>query len=138
MIIYDLKCREGHTFEGWFTNREAFEHQKAEGLIACPVCGDSDASLVPSLPAIVGREARAAVKKPDTVPAAVKTLRDVCEYIQKNFDDVGEKFADVARRIHKGEEDRRNIRGTTTQSEEETLREEGVPFIKIPLPKYDG
>lgn len=138
MIVYDLKCRDGHTFEGWFKNREIFERQKAEGLIACPVCGDSDAAVVPASPAIVGREARAAGKKPETAGSAAKTFREVCEYIQKNFDDVGEKFADVARRIHNGEEDRRNIRGTTTPGEEETLRDEGVPFIKIPLPKFDG
>ena len=138
MIIYDLKCRDGHTFEGWFKNREVFERQKAGGLIACPICGDTDATLVPTSPAIMGREARAVEKKPETAGGAPKTLREVCEYIQKNFDDVGDKFADVARRIHHGEEDRRNIRGTTTQSEEETLREEGVPFIKIPLPKLDS
>ena len=51
---------------------------------------------------------------------------------------MGDKFAEVALRIHHGEEDGRNIRGTTTGSEEETLREEGVQFIKIPLPKFDG
>jgi hypothetical protein len=60
------------------------------------------------------------------------------EYIHKNFDNVGDKFAEVALRIHHGEEDSRNIRGTATGSEEETLREEGVQFIKMPLPKFDG
>jgi hypothetical protein len=138
MIIYDLRCRGEHTFEGWFKNREIFERQRTEGLIACPVCGDTDPVQVPTPPAIMGCEARAAGKKPETGRTALKTLQDVCEYVQKNFDDVGEKFADTALRIHHGEEDRRNIRGTTTQSEEQTLREEGVPFIKIPLPKYDG
>ena len=68
----------------------------------------------------------------------LKVLREFQEYIHKNFDDVGEKFAEVALRIHHGEEDGRNIRGTTTGSEEENLREEGVQFIKIPLPKFDA
>ena len=27
MIIYDLKCRDGHKFEGWFKDRGAFEEQ---------------------------------------------------------------------------------------------------------------
>ena len=68
----------------------------------------------------------------------LKILREFQEYIHKNFDDVGDKFAEVALRIHHGEEDKRNIKGTTTQSEEETLRDEGVRFIKLPLPKFDA
>ena len=56
----------------------------------------------------------------------------------KNFDDVGERFAEVALKIHRGEEQKRNIRGVTTDKEEETLREEGVEFMKIPAPKFDS
>jgi hypothetical protein len=60
------------------------------------------------------------------------------EYLDKNFDDVGKKFAEVALRIHHGEEEGRNIKGITTENEEETLREEGVQFFKIPVPKFDS
>ncbi|MBN2539607.1 MAG: DUF1178 family protein, partial [Deltaproteobacteria bacterium] len=52
--------------------------------------------------------------------------------------DVGSKFAEVALKIHFGEEDSRNIKGTTTEREEAVLKEEGVPFVKIPIPKFDG
>ena len=76
--------------------------------------------------------------KTECSTVAAEDIRELHEYIQKNFDNVGDKFAEVALRIHHGEEDGRNIRGTTTGSEEETLREEGVQFIKISLPKYDG
>jgi hypothetical protein len=138
VIIYDLRCQNGHKFEGWFKDRGGFEQQKAQKLIACPVCGDTDAVMVPTSPVIMGRDARSAEKKPSTQVSTLKVLQEFQEYIHKNFDDVGEKFADVALRIHHGEEDRRNIRGTTTRSEEETLQEEGVPFVKIPLPKFDG
>ena len=51
---------------------------------------------------------------------------------------MGDRFAEVAIRIHQGEEEKRNIRGTTTKDEEETLREEGINFIKIPAPKFDS
>ncbi len=68
----------------------------------------------------------------------MKVFREIQEYIHKNFDDVGEKFAEVALRIHHGEEDGRNIRGTTTQSEEQNLRDEGVRFIKFTLPEFDA
>ncbi|MCE5264680.1 MAG: DUF1178 family protein [Deltaproteobacteria bacterium] len=138
MIIYDLKCQNGHKFEGWFKDRGTFEEQAAGKIIACPVCGDTEAVLIPSSVAIMGRESRPAAAKPEAVPSPQKMIREFQEYIRKNFDDVGDKFAEVALRIHHGEEDSRSIRGTTTGSEEETLKEEGVQFIKIPLPKYDG
>jgi len=66
------------------------------------------------------------------------TLKVLHDFLVKNFEDVGERFADVALKIHYGEEERRNIRGTTTPEEEENLREEGVPFVKVPLPKFDA
>jgi hypothetical protein len=138
VIIYDLKCRNGHKFEGWFKDRSTFEGQAAEKIIACPVCGNTEAALIPSSVAIMGRDNRPAAAKPEAGPSPQKILREFQEYIRKNFDDVGDKFAEVALRIHHGEEDSRGIRGTTTGSEEEALKEEGVPFIKIPLPKYDG
>ena len=138
MIIYDLKCRDGHKFEGWFKDRGSFEEQRTGQLIACPVCGNTEASLIPSTVAIMGRDNRSDQDKPKTGPTPQKALREFHEYIQKNFDDVGDQFAEVALKIHHGEEDRRNIRGTTTENEEEILREEGVQFIKLPLPKYQG
>lgn len=138
VIIYDLKCRNEHKFEGWFQNRMAFEGQKSQKLVACPVCGNTEATLIPSSVAIMGRDHRSAAVKKETWPLPQKVLREFHEYVQKNFDNVGNKFAEVALRIHHGEEDGRNIRGTTTGSEEETLREEGVQFIKLSLPKLDS
>jgi hypothetical protein len=138
VIIYDLKCRDGHKFEGWFKDRGAFEKQKGKALIACPVCGNTDAVMVPSSMAIVGRDSHASADKKQPVVSSLKILREFQEYIHKNFDDVGEKFAEVALRIHHGEEDGRNIRGTTTQNEEQDLRDEGVQFIKLPLPEFDA
>jgi hypothetical protein len=60
------------------------------------------------------------------------------DYIEKNFDDVGNTFTDTALRIHHGEEEARNIRGTTTHQDEELLRDEGIPFLKIPVVKLDS
>jgi hypothetical protein len=139
VIIYDLKCRDGHKFEGWFKDRGAFDKQKERALIACPVCGNTDAVIVPSSVAIGGRESRSCVEKEQQAGVSpIKVLREFQEYIHKNFDDVGEKFAEVAIRIHHGEEDGRNIRGTTTKNEEENLRDEGVRFIKLPFVEFDA
>ena len=138
MIIYDLKCRAGHKFEGWFKDRRAFEEQKERKLIACPVYGDNETFLIPSSVAILGRDNRNNAIKTKIGHLPQKGIAEFNEYVLKNFDNVGDKFAEVALRIHHGEEDRRNIRGTATGSEEETLREEGIQFIKIPIPKFDG
>ncbi len=138
MIIYDLRCRDGHKFEGWFKDRGAFDEQRGKLLIACPVCGDTNAVMVPSSVAVMGKESHSPAEGPPAGVRPLKVLREFQEYVQKNFDDVGEKFAEVALRIHHGEEDGRNIRGTTTRSEEESLREEGVRFVKIPLPEFDA
>ncbi len=138
MIIFDLRCSKGHTFEGWFRDRAAFDEQKRKNLIACPVCGDADADVVPSSIAVMGKETRGLDRKQDGELSPLKALQVLHEYIAKNFDDVGEKFAEAALKIHRGEEDKRNIRGTTTKREEEILKEEGVPFLKIPVPKLDS
>jgi hypothetical protein len=138
VIIYDLRCKDGHKFEGWFKDRGAFEKQKASSLIACPVCGNTDAAVIPSSVAVMGRDSHSSSEEAAARVSPLKIFREVQDYIHKNFDNVGEKFAEVALRIHHGEENRRNIHGTTTQSEEETLRDEGVPFIKLPMPEFDA
>ncbi|MCE5282138.1 MAG: DUF1178 family protein [Deltaproteobacteria bacterium] len=138
MIIYDLKCQRGHKFEGWFKDRAAFEKQKAKKLVACPVCGGTDVIMVPSSVTIMGKDSQPVGERMKAAGSPQKVLNELKDYIRQNFDDVGDKFADVALRIHHGEEDRRNIRGTTTQSEEETLRDEGVQFVKLALPEFDA
>jgi hypothetical protein len=138
VIIYDLKCPEGHRFEGWFKDRDAFVHQQARQLVCCPVCGSTKATVVPSPVAIRSRESPAAPRKEEAEVPPLQVLRELQEYIHKHFDDVGDKFAEVALRIHQGEEDRRNIRGTTTPGEEENLREQGVQFLKLPVLEYDA
>ena len=138
MIIYDLQCRDGHKFEGWFKDRGAFDEQRLQKLIACPVCGNTETALIPSSAVVRVRDNRSAATTTQNGEPPLKLIRALQEHIHKNFDNVGDKFAEVALRIHHGEEESRNIRGTATGSEEETLREEGVPFIKMPLPKFDG
>jgi hypothetical protein len=45
---------------------------------------------------------------------------------------VGTAFAKEALKIHYGVAKKRNIRGSATVQEEETLKEEGIKFLKIP------
>ncbi|MDJ0888811.1 MAG: DUF1178 family protein [Desulfobacterales bacterium] len=133
MIAYDLTCCQGHAFEGWFEDARAFQAQKKKGLLTCPVCSSAEISRIPSTFAIKNR--------PTLDPSAqdAKTNlealgRQIQHYVEQNFDDVGSDFAKEALKIHYGAEKPRNIRGVSTKQEEETLRSEGVDFIKVPLP----
>lgn len=138
MIIYDLKCEKKHTFEGWFTDRNAFEEQRKKKLVICPVCGSSNIDIVPSTITVMGKGTDRLKNTNNKEISPVKALQMFHEYMDKTFEDVGSRFAEVALRIHAGEEDSRNIKGTTTEREEAVLTEEGVPFIKIPVPKFDS
>lgn len=138
MIIYDLKCQGDHKFEGWFKDRSAFEQQKAKKLISCPICGDNDVALLPSSMTILGRGSHSVSVNTEQELMQKNIVMQIQEYVYKHFDNVEDKFAEVALRIHHGEEDRRNIRGTATGSEEDALREEGIEFIKLPMPKFDS
>lgn len=138
MIIYDLKCEKGHKFEGWFQDRTAFEDQKARSLVTCPVCGGCDVEMMLSSLSLVGKESAEQHRGQDVEISPMKALRLLNEYVDKNFEDVGDKFAEVALKMHHGEEELRNIKGTTTKVEEDLLREDGVQFIKVPVPKFDS
>ena len=138
MIIYDLKCEKGHAFEGWFKDRQAWFAQKAQKLVACPVCNSANVEIVPSSITIMGKNTRADNNTVRREISPIKALQILHEYIDKNFEDVGDKFAEVALKIHSGEEDKRNIKGTTTSQEEKNLKEEGIEFIKIPVLKMDS
>jgi hypothetical protein len=136
MIAYDVTCANGHTFEGWFADSASFEDQKSGGLIDCPYCGSTRVERIPSTFAIGNRQ-KPQEESADKTPE-LPLMAQIRRYIEEHFEDVGKKFADEAVKIHYGETEKRNIRGTTTQEEEQRLREEGVAFIKIPIIRYDS
>jgi hypothetical protein len=132
MIAYDLQCVKGHAFEGWFEDNEAYLTQKRKGLIACPVCNDTKVSRIPSTFAI---KSSPIPKKASLQEENLKKVgKEIIKYIEKNFDDVGCDFAKEALKIHYGVEEPRNIRGVSTKEEEKMLKEEGIDFVKIPMP----
>jgi hypothetical protein len=139
VFIYDLRCEKKHKFEGWFKDLAAFEEQRTGKLITCPICGSSDVEMVPSSIAVMGRSRELKERKASLSDLSpMKMLEMVNDFVTKHFDDVGDRFAEVALKIHRGEEEKRNIRGITTEKEEQALREEGVEFMKIPVPKFDS
>ena len=131
MIVYQLTCGQGHFFEGWFASAEAFDRQSASGQLQCPTCATAEVRKLPSAPHVhtAGSQAPAAAQVSDTVRR--ETLAELRKFILTNTEDVGRKFAEIARRIHYQEEAARNIRGVVTPDEAEELREEGVETLSI-------
>jgi len=58
-------------------------------------------------------------------------------FIEKNTENVGKKFAEEARKIYYGEKSSRPIRGETSESEAKELTDEGIPFSKLPWPSKE-
>ena len=132
MIAFDLQCSAGHCFEGWFEDGKAFEYQKKKGLIACPVCNEISVPKVLSPIAI--KSASPKHKEMAAPEAGLKIFqKQVSDFIEKNFDDVGHEFASEALKIHYGAAEPRNIRGVSTAEEEKQLKKEGIQFFKFPL-----
>jgi len=129
MILFNLRCAEGHHFEAWVKDGAAWE-QRAAGAILCPVCGDAEVVKAPMAP-------RIARSRGDD--EAARTLRDLRQKIEQNCDYVGDRFAEEARRIHYGESAPRDIYGEASSAEAEDLREEGVTFQQVPwLPRTNS
>jgi hypothetical protein len=75
MIHYDLRCGDGHIFDGWFRSSAAFDQQAASGLIDCPICASTVVSRALMAPRL-GRGAAAPVIEGSAVEAAAASGAD--------------------------------------------------------------
>jgi hypothetical protein len=76
---------------------------------------------------------------PEKVAEAMRVLRQVQTHIEKNFDHVGKRFAEEARKMHYGEAEKRSIYGQATKDEAEELIDEGIDVDQMPwLPSRDS
>ena len=154
MIVVDLSCANEHRFEGWFASSAAFEDQRSQGLVTCPVCNATEVRRVPSAPyvqtrgtqgaATSGTQASAVPAVPARAPAApaplsrmpsasaVAELLGTLRRMAKSAEDVGERLPEEARRIHYGEAEARDIRGAASRDEVEELLEEGIMVLPVP------
>jgi hypothetical protein len=143
MKVLNLQCSHAHGFEGWFGSEGDFQDQLARGLVECPLCGDVAVSKMPSAPRLNLGAAEpapaAAPAKQEVVNAPGAQLQaawmQLVRQVMANTEDVGEKFAEEARRIHYGETEERGIRGQASREETESLLEEGIGVLPLPIPK---
>ncbi|MBB4097060.1 DUF1178 family protein [Sphingomonas kyeonggiensis] len=144
MIVFDLKCGQGHVFEAWFGSSAAWEGQRAAGLVACPMCGSVEvekAVMAPNVGA-KGNQAPAPAAgpsgegpiAPEVIKEAIATLAALQARALEGSQWVGTGFADKARAMHLGEAPAAPIHGQTSAAEAKALIEEGVPVAPLPLP----
>jgi len=156
MIRFSLRCQKGHEFEAWFRNGDTYDRQAKRGDVRCPDCGSAKVSKAIMAPAIAkGGRSKAPVEAlaaETPAPAEAKpapdagevhvagklreALREMRQFIEKNAEYVGPRFAAEARKMHKGEADERSIYGEASDEEAEALKDEGIEFGRIPWPKY--
>ena len=143
MKVLNLQCSHGHGFEGWFASEDDFQGQLARGLVECPLCGEREVAKLPSAPRLnLGASASAepaAAGKQEVVAtpdAAVQAAwLKMVRHVMANTEDVGERFAEEARKIHYGETEERGIRGQASREETQALLEEGISVLPLPVPK---
>ena len=135
MTTVNLACREGHTFEAWFRSKAEFSRQHEAGLVACPWCGARDIERRPSLPNVMrsrgkgGRTERSgAVSEADGNPSPsmqsfASTLRAFHRYIERTCDNVGDRFAIEARKMHEQNEEREEQKEREERIAEQAARQ---------------
>ena len=163
MIRYALVCRSGHAFESWFENSTAYDKQAKRGLVSCPICGDIKVEKAIMSPKISSGEKRneaappsspeapnAAAPSPGAPPPADaakapvalvspqerefrQKLKELREHLTRNADYVGQKFPEVARKMHYGEMDHHSIYGEASPQDAKEMHEEGIQFHPLPV-----
>ena len=138
MKVLNLQCTHRHSFEGWFASEHDFREQLGRGLVECPICGDTAIEKMLSAPRL-NLGATQKETKQDVMAAPDATLQaawmKMVRHVLASTEDVGERFAEEARRIHYGETQERGIRGQASPQETEALVEEGIGVLPLPIPK---
>jgi hypothetical protein len=156
MIHYELRCSQDHGFDGWFKDSAAFEKLAKRGMVECPHCGDAKVERALMRPAVAKREALPVPMPPPAPPPQVPApateaaggrlpdhmramLQRMRAEVEKHCDYVGPQFAEEARKIHRGESNKRGIYGEASPEQAEALAEEGIEVSHIPwVPRADG
>lgn len=150
MKVLDLQCEHQHEFEGWFGSEEDFQSQLSRRLVECPVCASHQVVKRLSAPRLnlSGAREPVAASAPESTGAVAPATPEsaspaqwqaawmqMVRHVMAHTVDVGDKFAEEARKIHYGETEERQIRGQVSLQETRELIEEGVPIMPLPIPE---
>ena len=131
MIVFNLNCKNCNlVFEGWFDNSKEFEMQRRKNMINCPSCNNPNIKKGLMSPNVSKKtNSRADIKQKKTMANNIKKLRNE---IEKNFDYVGDKFTEEAKKIKYGEVKERSIYGEANLEQTKELLDEDINIVPLP------
>ena len=136
MIKYNLKCKNKHEFESWFSDSKEFEKLKNSKIIECIFCKTKSIEKSIMSPRISNKDIN---EKNTTTDKDIKKVKNellkIQKFVEKNFKYVGDKFPKEVRNIYYDKKGEKNIYGNATQKETEELKEEGIEVATIPWVK---
>jgi hypothetical protein len=140
MIKYNIKCHKGHEFESWFSNSNEFDNLKKKKLLECIFCSSKDISksiMAPMISSVKENNIENQVLNKSLKEEKNKLLQ-LREYVENNFEFVGENFSSKVREIYYDKKSKKTIYGTTTSEERKELEEEGIDLLSIPWVNKDN
>ena len=134
MIRFSLTCEREHEFEAWFRNNDDFDRQKKRGFVSCPVCNSAKVDKALMAPAVSTgkRKEKIALAVTDHHKKMLAQFQELGRKLREGAENVGDKFAEEARKIHFGETEARGIYGEATPEEVKELLDDGVEVMPLP------
>ena len=131
MIVFNLICADcNYTFEGWFDSSSEFESQKKRKLINCPNC-EGDRVKKTLVAPNVGKKSNS--KKISNTKTIASNIKKIKKLVEENFDYVGDKFTEEAKKIKYGETEDRPIYGEATIEQTKELIDEDISVTPLPF-----
>ncbi len=132
MIRYNLRCDQGHDFDGWFRSSEGYDSLRAAGQVTCTVCGSARVEKALMAPGVATSHAGPPdLQSPrNEREKLVEKLRD---QVEKNSDYVGMSFVAEARAMHEGLKPERAIHGEAKLEDARQLLAEGIQVAPLPF-----
>jgi hypothetical protein len=134
MIRFSLICERDHEFEAWFRNSDDFDTQKKRGFVTCPACNSAKVDKALMAPAVstAKRKEKIALAAGEQHKQMLQQFQELGRKLREGAENVGDKFAEEARKIHFGETEARGIYGEASPDEVKGLLEDGVEVMPLP------
>ena len=140
MIKYNLKCKNDHEFESWFSDSQEFEKLNLKGLLECIYCSSKKISksiMSPMISYSQKKEERFKLIDKEFKSEKTKLLK-LRKYIEKNFEYVGKDFSRKVREVYYDKKNNKAIYGIATPKEKDELADEGIDLLSIPWVNKDN
>ena len=131
MIVFNLKCSDcDYSFEGWFENTKDYNKQIKKDLVSCPSCNSFQIKKALMAPNVAKKSNTIISKKNKSIASNIKKLKKI---IEKEFDYVGDKFTEEAKKIKYGEVKERAIYGEASIEQTKELIDEDIDVLPLPF-----